>query len=230
MCIRDRYQRRVHGLRRSVYKRAESLIASRTMAGLMENITNHVRKIVNCERVNVLFYDSKRDELYKRVRMDKGEAILPCKETKGISATCVQTLTAIMTNNVKSEYRFYKKTDDPEGIEASKILAVPFISSEDKFVKEEFLFPRGVAVAINKKGEKEFTPDDIENLTQYCALAAKVFDLVTRLEYFLSMGGQVHSMRQQTAQLLHSCDGTGTCMQLIENQFSGIRGLLDKMK
>lgn len=150
------------------------------------------REIVRAERANVLFFDQKRNELYKRVRERRGEAIkctnisfhctVAFPSTKGIAAIAVTTVSPVISLNLEEDVRFFPAVDDPAGglqaNRAKKLLAVPMMGRDDKEWKKDFRFPRGSVIAINKLGG-DFTSEDIENLTMYSYVAAKVFDAVT---------------------------------------------------
>ena len=147
----------------------------------------------------MLFYDSKRGELYKRKR-EKGSETIECNlfvlistlgfaSTRGLASVCIHTLSAIITQNVRDDARFCEAIDDPKGNSgepANRVLALPIMGRDDH-ENPQFKLPKGmrkkhilgVIVAINKEGEQDFGSEDIENIKLYNCLAAKMIDITT---------------------------------------------------
>ena len=151
------------------------------MAKLMQVMERQCQVILKAERVNIVFYDSKRNEIYKRVRDQTKEYEKGHPSSKGLASLCIHTLSAIMTQNVREDIRFYAPFDDPMGTPASpaiKVLAVPIMGKDDK-TGQSFNLPRGAIVAINKETGADYTHEDVENISLYNCLAAKIFDITT---------------------------------------------------
>ncbi len=158
----------------------------------MRVIEAQAKVILDAERVNVLFFDHKRNELYRR-RRDKDMDTIECTNSlaqplayptsHGLASVAIHTLSAIMCQSAKDDARFYPPVDDPRAgaaTPAARVLAVPIMGREDK-ENPQFKLPRGVVVAVNKAGGQEFTQEDVENVKIYNCLAAKIIETTSYL-------------------------------------------------
>jgi len=148
--------------------------------------------MLQVKRTHVLFYDHKRDELYKRVKnndvftiesifQNAKKIIKGYKTVQGLASAAVHTLSAVITNNAKHDTRFWATIDDPKGTEkdpGDKILAIPIMGRQDAD-KDSFCLPRGVITAVNKIDNSDFSQSDIDNMKQYNALCTKIIDLIS---------------------------------------------------
>ncbi len=147
--------------------------------------------MLKAQRVNVVFFDQKRNEIYKRIRDKTREYVESTRScayprigypsTKGFASLCIHTLSSIVSHNVKEDARFCAALDDPAAPAdnpAITLLAVPIMSREDR-ESQQFALPRGAVVAVNKEGGADFSRDDVDNVTQYNCLASKIFDVTT---------------------------------------------------
>lgn len=172
-------------LKTKVYSWLDDLVDCKTIGHLMEKMEEQTQEIANCERANVVFFDQKRNEFYKRIRTKKGEIVKSFNVQRGLSALSVFTLSPILSHDVSTDIRFFEDLDDPIGLrenkKAKKVLAVPIVSQTGKETVKEFQYPRGAIVVINKL-EGDFNNEDMENLMMYGKITSKVFDITT---YFL---------------------------------------------
>ncbi len=151
------------------------------MGKLMQVIELQCKNILKAERVNVVFYDPKRNEIYKRIRDQGKECVQSHPSAKGLASLSIHTLSSIISQNVKEDIRFYGPLDDPMSTvdkPAVKVLAAPIMGKEDKDA-QQFSLPRGAIVAINKENGADYTHEDVDNITLYNCLASKVFDITT---------------------------------------------------
>lgn len=227
-------------LKAFTYIGAEELLSCYSMGRLMQIIEKQCKTMLHAERVNCVFYDGKRNEIYKRVRIEGKECIDSHPSAKGFASLCIHTLSSIISQNVTEDIRFCKSLDDPLGTPASpaiKVLAVPIMGKESKD-GQTFNLPRGAIVAVNKENNADFTHEDVDNITFYNCLAAKIFDITTyfstlnpikrKLEYFMAMGGQIEKLGNQTVNLINTMEGTNTYFTEIDKQFTGMKSLFEK--
>ena len=69
--------------------------------------------------------------------------------------------------------------DDPNGNEINppkEIVAIPILVNNEK-EKSQFLFPRGVVVAVKEIGKGQFLREDIDAVKSYNSLVAKIIDI-----------------------------------------------------
>ena len=88
-------------------------------------------------------------------------------------------MSVISSNVDQGDTRFWKAIDDPKGDDSnppSKVISIPIALKEEEN-QSEFHFPKGVTIAVNKIGEGDFLPQDIEAVKAYNCLVARVIDI-----------------------------------------------------
>jgi len=187
------------------------LVSSVSQATLIQIMESQLCKLIEVERSNVLFYDSQKNELYKRIKKEDQEELLcnlklgwPC--TKGIAGFSILTSTPIMENSLEKDSRFYPEIDDfnysslKNDNHASRILAIPLINKDD-IQKKLCSIPKGMLIVINKKNGRDFNQEDIDNVRIYAKLTSKMIEVSNKLEFLHSIGSYLRNIHGISSEL-----------------------------
>jgi transcriptional regulator with GAF, ATPase, and Fis domain len=126
---------------------------------LLKMLMDTVTHLLDCDGASILMLDPATDELYfeeavgakgedvKKFRLPKGE---------GLAGFVAATGEPLAVSDARSDYRLKRTIDQSTGYETRSLLAVPLIFNGRTL---------GVLEAVNKKGNRAFTPQDIKTLT-----------------------------------------------------------------
>ena len=156
------------------------------MSNLFGIIENHINIILGASRSNVLFFDSKRNELFRRKNVNGVDTLesniitlLGFKVTDSIAGASIQSLSVVTSKVGYNDKLFCKEVDDPKGTAnnpALNIVAIPILPKIESN-GQTFCVPKGVVVAVNRVDEGEFRLEDIENIQSYNFLVSKIIDI-----------------------------------------------------
>ncbi len=148
---------------------------------LLRFIMDSAAEITGAQVASILLVDNKTQELYfmafaseSDVEQAKRLKRIPVPLTRSIAGAIVQENTAIMINDVTTDPRHYRVTDDKSGFLTHSLLGVPMR------IKERVI---GVLEAVNKLNGN-WTPDDqhyLEILASQAAVAIENASLVAKL-------------------------------------------------
>jgi len=160
------------------------------MKDLFDITERQIKSLLHSKRANVLFYDHKRNELFRRQHKDGSDTIesISCikvghKAINGLGSISIHTLSTIYSN-VIGDPRFWKPIDDPKGDESdppTRAVSIPIVKRVEENSQENVL-PKGVVIAINKEGQRNFSTHDVSIVKAYNNLVTRVIDIAA---YFL---------------------------------------------
>ncbi|MBZ0310833.1 MAG: GAF domain-containing sensor histidine kinase, partial [Anaerolineae bacterium] len=148
---------------------------------LLRFIMDSAAELTGAQVASILLIDNKTQELYfmafaseSDVEHSKRLKRIPVPLNRSIAGAIVQENTAIMINDVTTDSRHYRVTDDKSGFLTHSLLGVPMR------IKERVI---GVLEAVNKLNGN-WTPDDqhyLEILASQAAVAIENASLVAKL-------------------------------------------------
>lgn len=133
---------------------------------LLRMLMDTISHLLDCEGASILMLDPVTEELYFEEAVGvKGEEVkkfrLPRGE--GLAGFVAATGEPLALSDAQTDYRLRKDIGKSIGYETRSLLAVPLIFQGQTL---------GVVEAINKKGNRSFTPQDIKTLTLLANLSA----------------------------------------------------------
>lgn len=123
---------------------------------LLDNVMKLTSKVLGVEACSLLLLDEATNELVFEVALGKKGDIVKefrLKIGEGIAGWVAEKGEPLIVQDVKADGRFYKKVDDKTEFKTKSILALP-MKIKGKII--------GVAEAINKLDNKEFSERDFE--------------------------------------------------------------------
>lgn len=133
---------------------------------ILDKVMNLTSKVLEVEACSLLLLDERTNELVFEVAIgEKGEVVkeFRLKVGEGIAGWVAEKGEPLVVQDVQADERFYKKVDDKTSFKTKSILATP-IKIKGKII--------GVAEAINKLDNKEFSERDFEFFTAIVNQAA----------------------------------------------------------
>jgi Nif-specific regulatory protein len=143
---------------------------------LLHLIIESAKNIVGAEAGSLLLLDSKTETLYFKVATGvKGDAVkeFRVKVGEGIAGHVARTGKPVVISDAQKDPRWNRKISDRVQFETKSMACVP-LTIEKKTI--------GVIQVINKKGDTEFTGNDMTLLDEFSALAAVAIGSAKNLE------------------------------------------------
>jgi len=139
---------------------SRSLNSTLSLPPLLDRILVAAQGLTETEACSILLVDRKSDQLYFKAATNlPGVRSIIVPMEGSIAGWVVRTGKSLAVSNARNDPRFGRnivKADEQSTITTCLVLAVPLIAREKVI---------GVLEAVNKKGEAEFTQEDIELLT-----------------------------------------------------------------
>ncbi len=149
---------------------------------VLNSVMKMTSKILEVEVCSLLLLDEAANELVFEVALgEKGDVVkeFRLKMGEGIAGWVAEKGEVLLVQDVQSDGRFYKKVDEKSQFITTSILAVP-MRSKGRLI--------GVAEAINKLGDKEFSERDVEFFN---AIVNQAAFAVENAKLYKSMGDKV---------------------------------------
>jgi signal transduction histidine kinase len=145
---------------------------------VLANAMTCVQTFMDAEASAIFELDRDRGELFFRTAL--GDAAEKLRDVRiqlgeGIAGWVAQTGEPVIVSDAHQDPRFYRMVDSRTGFKTRAILCVPMVS------KGQIV---GVLEVLNKRGDQDFTEDDLETLTilgNLIAIALENAKLYTRL-------------------------------------------------
>ena len=149
---------------------------------VLNSVMKMTSKVLEVEVCSLLLLDEAANELVFEVALgDKGNVVkeFRLKMGEGIAGWVAEKGEPLLVQDVKADGRFYKKVDEKSQFITKSILAVP-MKSKGRLI--------GVAEAINKLEDKEFSERDVEFFN---AIVNQAAIAVENAKLYRSMGDKV---------------------------------------
>jgi signal transduction histidine kinase len=166
---------------------SRSLNSTLSLRPLLNRIIEAAKELTQTEVCSILLVDRKSGQLYFEAATNLPSLhsiVVPMEGS--IAGYVVRTGEPLVVPDVRHDPRFYRQADEQSDFTTRSILAAPLIT-RDKVI--------GVLEAINKKGESEFTDEDLELLTVLGSQAAVAVQNALLFQQSDLVAEIVHEMR-----------------------------------
>jgi len=180
---------------------SRSLNSTLSLPPLLDRILVAAQGLTETEACSILLVDRKSDQLYFKAATNlPGVRSIIVPMEGSIAGWVVRTGKSLAVSNARNDPRFGRnivKADEQSTITTCLVLAVPLIAREKVI---------GVLEAVNKKGEAEFTQEDIELLTVLGDQAAVAVQNALLFQQSDLISEIVHEMRTPLTSVIAYAD------------------------
>ena len=181
-------------------------LSQNNLSEAMEKLCEVVRDVMDAERAHILFCDSlKRELFYRRASAHSSDKVFTFPSQKGISGYCAHTRLTLSFSDLKSDKKFCKEIDDPDGDNAVSALCSPIIIGTEGDGQD---LPYAVIVVVNKRDKGEFSGDDVERMRGYGGLISGMMQAMQVRENFFALKGVLRTTVQAVADVVQSMDSS----------------------
>jgi len=147
---------------------SRELTSALTLEPLLKQILATAAELTDSEAASILLRDTRTGELRFRMafgsvsgKLMAADILVPIEGS--IAGTALTSGKPLIVPDVQADPRHYREIDQRTGFDVRSVLAVP-LQVWDRCI--------GVLEAVNKRGDQEFSQEDVETLTALAAQAA----------------------------------------------------------
>ncbi|MEO5969392.1 MAG: GAF domain-containing protein [Bdellovibrionia bacterium] len=148
-----------------------SAVRNCSFTELITDILLAIMNAIPSEAASVLEVDSEKNSLFFRCSAGRASDVLNgfvFPLGKGIAGQALNSRRPVIVDNAEENKVHLKAIGDAVGFETSNMIAVPLIIRDKAY---------GVLELLNRAGQPNFSPEDVDMASYLCEMAVKVIEL-----------------------------------------------------